>query len=108
MPSSSDAIGLMIASGALPGEEIADYVVFGELGLDASIATVAGCLPAAIGANALCKGLICPFACGAEAAFGPPQQVCPQHEKQLPCGGSGGRLCTCGGALGLYQSKDNS
>jgi magnesium chelatase family protein len=75
------AVGLMIASGALPGEEIADYVVFGELGLDASIASVAGCLPAAIGANALGKGLICPFACGAEAAWASPEMpiLAPPH-----------------------------
>jgi magnesium chelatase family protein len=75
------AVGLMIACGALPGEEIADYVVFGELGLDASIAPVAGCLPAAIGANALEKGLICPFACGAEAAWASPDMpiLAPPH-----------------------------
>lgn len=43
--------------------------MLGELSLDGSIATVAGTLPAAIGANALGKGLICPFSCGAEAAW---------------------------------------
>jgi magnesium chelatase family protein len=43
--------------------------VLGELALDGSIATVAGALPAAIGANALGKGLICPSSCGAEAAW---------------------------------------
>jgi magnesium chelatase family protein len=43
--------------------------VLGELSLDGSIATVAGALPAAIGANALGKGLICPAGCGAEAAW---------------------------------------
>lgn len=75
------AVGLMIACGALPGEEVADYAVFGELGLDASIAAVAGCLPAAIGANAMSKGLICPFACGAEAAWASPEMpiLAPPH-----------------------------
>ena len=43
--------------------------MLGELALDGSIATVAGTLPAAIGANALGKGLICPGSCGAEAAW---------------------------------------
>ena len=75
------AVGLMVASGAMPGEDVADYVVIGELGLDASVAAVAGCLPAAMGANALGKGLICPFACGSEAAWASPAMaiLAPPH-----------------------------
>jgi magnesium chelatase family protein len=75
------ALGVMIAAGALPGEEVADYVVIGELGLDGAIAPVAGCLPAAIGANALDKGLICPMATGAEAAWASPTMpiLAPPH-----------------------------
>jgi magnesium chelatase family protein len=46
--------------------------VLGELGLDGSIAAVAGVLPAAIGANARGEGLICPAACGPEAAWASP------------------------------------
>ena len=46
--------------------------MLGELGLDGSIAPVAGALPAAIGANARDEGLICPAACGAEAAWASP------------------------------------
>jgi magnesium chelatase family protein len=46
--------------------------VLGELGLDGSIAPVAGVLPAAIGANLREEGLICPAACGAEAAWASP------------------------------------
>ena len=66
------AVGLLVASGVMPGEELADYVVIGELSLDGSIAAVAGTLPAAIGANSLGKGLICPFSCGSEAAWASP------------------------------------
>ncbi len=44
----------------------------GELGLDGSIAPVAGVLPAAIGANSREEGLICPAACGSEAAWASP------------------------------------
>jgi magnesium chelatase family protein len=47
--------------------------VLGELGLDGSIAPVAGVLPAAIGANARGEGLICPAACGPEAAWASPE-----------------------------------
>jgi magnesium chelatase family protein len=67
------AVGLLIASGAMPGDDIANYVVIGELGLDGSVAAVAGTLPAAIGANSLNKGLICPFSCGSEAAWASPE-----------------------------------
>jgi magnesium chelatase family protein len=75
------ALGVMIAAGALPGDEIDEYVVIGELGLDGAIAAVAGCLPAAIGANALGKGLICPFATGPEAAWASPSMpiLAPAH-----------------------------
>jgi magnesium chelatase family protein len=63
------ALGLMAAAGAVAPDAIEGYVVLGELALDGSVAAVAGTLPAAIGANALDKGLICPKACGAEAAW---------------------------------------
>ena len=54
---------------ALPSTEFSSYVVLGELALDGTIAPVAGVLPAAIGANAIGRGLICPAACGPEAAW---------------------------------------
>ena len=63
------ALGLMTAIGALPPDAIAGFTVLGELGLDGSIAPVAGVLPAAIGANARAQGLICPAVCGPEAAW---------------------------------------
>ncbi|MCX5477793.1 YifB family Mg chelatase-like AAA ATPase [Kaistia geumhonensis] len=63
------AMALMAAIGALPGDRLASYVALGELALDGTIAPVAGVLPAAIGANALGRGLICPSATGPEAAW---------------------------------------
>ena len=63
------ALGMMAACGAVASDAMAGYCVIGELALDGAIAPVAGGLPAAIGANALDKGLICPAACGAEAAW---------------------------------------
>jgi magnesium chelatase family protein len=75
------AAGLLVASGAMPGEQLAGYAVIGELGLDGSVAAVTGTLPAAIGANSLNKGLICPFACGSEAAWASPDMpiLAPPH-----------------------------
>ena len=62
-------LGIMAAMGAIPSLELGSYVVLGELALDGTIAAVAGVLPAAIGANAMGRGLICPAACGPEAAW---------------------------------------
>src|ERR1700760_935824 len=66
------ALGLMAAIGAIPHDALSGFTVLGELGLDGSIAPVAGVLPAAIGANARGEGLICPAACGPEAAWASP------------------------------------
>ncbi|GGE16278.1 hypothetical protein GCM10011390_39180 [Aureimonas endophytica] len=63
------ALGLMAALGAIPAEALAGFLVLGELSLDGTVAPVAGVLPAAMAANAAGLGLICPFACGAEAAW---------------------------------------
>src|SRR5712672_4135170 len=67
------ALGLMAAIGAIPPDALAGFTVLGELGLDGSIAAVAGVLPAAIGANSRNEGLICPAACGPEAAWASPE-----------------------------------
>ena len=63
------ALALLAAMDVLPGEEIADYVALGELALDGSLLPVAGVLPAAMGAAREERGIICPVACGGEAAW---------------------------------------
>jgi len=63
------ALGLLAAMGVLPASEMANYVALGELSLDAAVTAVPGVLPAAIAANEQGRGLICPQACGPEAAF---------------------------------------
>lgn len=63
------ALGVMAAIGALPADVLSNYVVLGELGLDGLLAPVAGVLPAAMSANSLGRGLICPAASGSEAAW---------------------------------------
>ncbi len=67
------ALGLMAAIGAIPHDALSSFTVLGELGLDGSIAAVAGVLPAAIGANGRGQGLICPGLCGPEAAWASPE-----------------------------------
>ena len=63
------ALGIMGAIGAIPSDALAGYTVLGELALDGSVTAVAGVLPAAIAANGRGHGLICPAACGSEAAW---------------------------------------
>jgi magnesium chelatase family protein len=63
------ALGLLAAMGVLPASEMANYVALGELSLDAQVTAVAGVLPAALAASAQNRGLICPAANGAEAAW---------------------------------------
>ncbi|MCC0030252.1 MAG: YifB family Mg chelatase-like AAA ATPase [Brucellaceae bacterium] len=66
------ALGLMAALGAVPADALSSYAVIGEMALDGTIQAVAGALPAAIGANGMGRGLICPAACGSEAAWASP------------------------------------
>lgn len=66
------ALGLMAAIGAIPADALSNVTVLGELGLDGSIAPVAGVLPSAIAASAREESLICPAACGSEAAWASP------------------------------------
>src|ERR1700738_1411446 len=63
------ALGVMAAIGAIPPDALQNYTVIGELALDGAVSAVAGVLPAAIAANARGHGLICPAACGPEAAM---------------------------------------
>lgn len=63
------ALGLLVALGVLPADEISGYTALGELSLDGSLLPVSGVLPAAIAAAAQDRGLICPAACGGEAAW---------------------------------------
>jgi magnesium chelatase family protein len=63
------ALCLMAALGAIPSDALQDFTVLGELSLDGTLTPISGVLPAAMGANALGKGIICPEASGPEAAW---------------------------------------
>ncbi len=63
------ALALMVAMEAISPDAIEGLAAIGELALDGQIRGTPGALPAAIGANAMGKGLICPAACGSEAAW---------------------------------------
>ena len=50
------ALGVMAATGAIAPETLKNFMIVGELGLDGSLGSIAGVLPAALGASALGKG----------------------------------------------------
>jgi len=63
------ALGLLAAMDVLPADELVSYTVLGELALDGSLTKVAGVLLAALAAATRGGGVICPAACGGEAAW---------------------------------------
>jgi magnesium chelatase family protein len=63
------ALGLLAAMEVLPLDEIGGYLAVGELALDGSLTPVAGVLLAALSAAGRQIGIICPEACGGEAAW---------------------------------------
>ena len=63
------ALALLAAIEIVPPEPVARALPLGEMSLDGSLVAVAGALPAAVTARALDLTLLCPEACGAEAAW---------------------------------------
>lgn len=78
------ALGLLTAMEVLPSDALEGYLALGELGLDGSLRSVTGALPAAMRAQSRDFGLICPFDVGAEAAWaGDLPILAPRHLLQL-------------------------
>ena len=63
------ALAVLAAIGIIPPEDIEDCVSIGELSLDGRLIPVVGALPSAMAAAEAERALICPAACGAEAAW---------------------------------------
>ncbi|HBZ44090.1 MAG TPA: AAA family ATPase [Maritimibacter sp.] len=63
------ALSLLAAIGVISEEDVEGVVALGELSLDGSLIPVIGALPAAMAAADDDRALVCPQACGAEAAW---------------------------------------
>jgi len=63
------ALSLLAALEVLPRDEVEHTVALGEMSLDGSLVPVLGALPAALAAAEADRALLCPRACGAEAAW---------------------------------------
>ncbi len=64
------ALGILSQIGVIKEGDLDKYLVIGELALDGTLAPIAGVLAAALHAGGSNLGLICPQACGPEAAWG--------------------------------------
>ena len=63
------ALAILAVMGIVPKDKLKSYMVMGELGLDGAILSVNGVLPASVQAKKDSLGIICPLACGSEAAW---------------------------------------
>ncbi len=63
------AMALLAALEILPAEEVGETVALGELSLDGALVAVTGALPAAMAAAEGAFTMVCPAACGPEAAW---------------------------------------
>ncbi len=63
------ALGLLATMKVVPMDILEETIAIGELSLDGRLPAISGVLPAAIHASSLGKGVICPKACGGEAAW---------------------------------------
>ncbi len=63
------ALALLAAMDVVPAEDISGQIALGELSLGGELVSVLGALPAALTAGQDNLDLICPAACGAEAAW---------------------------------------
>ena len=64
------AVAILTALGVIPEEEVQNYMILGELGLDGVIKPVSGILPTSMSALANNLGIICPEKQVAEALWG--------------------------------------
>jgi magnesium chelatase family protein len=69
------ALSILAVMGIVPIDKLKTYIVMGELGLDGAILPVNGVLPVAVQAAKDNMGIICPAACGSEAAWANPKDI---------------------------------
>ncbi|MFQ6703740.1 MAG: YifB family Mg chelatase-like AAA ATPase [Alphaproteobacteria bacterium] len=76
--------GILCAMDILPTEEVSQYVIIGEIGLDGAICRTGGVLPASVWANSKGYGIICPGVQGGEARWaGHTNILAPNHVLEL-------------------------
>ena len=78
------ALALLAALDIVPKDDAAQTVALGELSLDGTLVPVIGALPAAMTAAQDGRSLLCPAACGAEAAWvGATKVIAPKSLNEM-------------------------
>lgn len=78
------ALAMLGALQIIPKNILQEYLILGEITLDGRILKVPGVLPAALLAAEYSKNIICPKACGAEAAWaGNVSVLAPEHMLEI-------------------------
>ena len=76
--------GILCAMNVLPQEELAKYIIIGEVGLNGAIVKTNGVLPASVWANKHNLGIICPGDQGTEARWAGHENIlAPFHVLEL-------------------------
>ncbi len=99
--------GILASMGALPADEISNYLILGELSLDGNILPVSGVLPVAMGAIARGKGLICSKGNGAEAAWSGNENILAPDNLLELVNHFKGTQSLCQPSAGLFRSDVN-
>jgi magnesium chelatase family protein len=73
-------IGILCTMNVLPAEECQDYVALGEVALDGTLIPTAGTLATALHCLEKDRGIICPAACGGEAAWAKGVEIIAPHD----------------------------
>ncbi len=79
------ALGILAASGQLPGEHLAQYEFIGELALSGELRPVRGILPVALQAREAGRTLVLPTENGAEAGLIRDAAILPAHHLLAIC-----------------------
>ncbi len=106
------ALALLAALDIVPKDDAAQTVALGELSLDGTLVPVIGALPAAMTAAQDGRSLLCPAACGAEAAWvGATKVIAPKSLNEMVRHYTGQSLLSPaqpGEATGVSSSRDLS
>ncbi len=79
------ALGILTASGQVPGDKLGQHEFLGELALDGCLRGVPGALPAASAAGGAGRALVVPSECAPLAALAPDSTVIPADDLLTLC-----------------------
>lgn len=100
------ALAMMAGMGVIPPDSLDGHAAMGELSLDGHLQPTVGILPAAIQALAMDLRLICPQACGPEAAWSGPGHIAAATLASLISHFHGRYTLGCPDSVGLPLPAD--